>query len=121
MVEEEDSTDSCVKSEIFGVNMPLRSDGGDMTKEDRRRQLLEFMKEHPLALPPLLIYRNLKLHMDVTFTVDSVRNYLDEFAEEGLVKMVEKEPLDDGDLVEAEAGTRPYYIITEEGRAYLED
>ncbi|WP_424001156.1 hypothetical protein ACOZ4I_15615 [Haloarcula salina] len=92
-----------------------------MTKEDRRQQLLEFMKEHPLALPPLLIYRNLKLHKDVTFTADSVRNYLDEFAEEGLVLMVEKEPLDEGKLVEAEAGTRPYYIISEDGRDYLSE
>lgn len=121
MGESRERPDSCVKSEVFGVNMPLRHDGGDMTKEDRRRKLLEFMVEHPLALPPLLIYRNLKLHKDVTFTVDSVRNYLDEFAEEGLVKMVEKESLDDGQLKEAEAGTRPYYIISERGREYLED
>ncbi|CCQ34292.1 hypothetical protein HLRTI_002162 [Halorhabdus tiamatea SARL4B] len=92
-----------------------------MTKEDRRRQVLAFMKDHPLALSPLLLYRNMRLHQTVTFSVDSLRNYLEEFAEEGLVLRVEKEPLDDGRIVEADSGTRAYYVISDEGREYLDD
>jgi|GEM_PF-6499018 len=92
-----------------------------MTKEDRRKLVLEFMSEYPLAFSPLLLYRNLRLHRRATFTIDSLRNYLEEFAEEGLVTRVEKEPLDEGKVVEADPGSRAYYLITDDGVEYLED
>lgn len=111
--------DSYSNSERSDENIRQRPDGGDMTKEDRRQQVLKFMDEYPLALPPLLLYRNLRMHETVTFSVDSLRNYLEEFAEEGLVQRVEKEPLDDGRVVEAESGSRAYYLISDDGREYL--
>lgn len=96
-------------------------DSDDMGKEDRQRQVLQFMAEYPLAMPPTLIYRNLKLHKNITFSDQSVENYLDEFVERGWVDRVEKSPLDAGNLIEADDDSRAYYIITEEGLDAVEE
>lgn len=92
-----------------------------MTKEDRQHQVLEFMDEFQLALPPLLVYRNMRLHEKVTFSVDSLRNYLEEFVDEGLVLRIKKQPLDEGKLEEAKSGGRAYYLISEQGKEYLQE
>lgn len=93
-----------------------------MGKEERRQVVLSFLNEHPLALPPKIIYRNLRLHRQITFSEDSVENYLEEFVEEGLVDRIEKEPLDDGRIEQADDDySRAYYLITDEGRNYADD
>lgn len=105
---------------IKGVNK-ITADGGDMVKEDRRRLVLEFMSEHPLALPPTVWYRNLSVHRTVTFGKDSLRNYLDEFVDEGLVERVNKEDLDGGDITPvSDDEYRAYYLITDSGREEVE-
>jgi repressor of nif and glnA expression len=93
----------------------------DMTKEERKRVVLQFLEEHPLALTPTLIFRNLKLHRGITFGRRSVDTYLREMTENGLLMRVEPDPLDNGKLVEAEKGKKAYYIITESGRDELRD
>jgi len=70
-------------------------------------------------MPPLVIYRNLRLHRGMRVRDETIRNYLSELADEGLVLRVEKAELDDGDLVEADPDDRAYYIISEKGREYL--
>jgi hypothetical protein len=88
----------------------------DMGKDERRRLLLEFMAEHPLALPPLSWYRNMKIHRDMTFSRDTLDNYLEEFVDEGLVARVHKEGLDKGEIEPVDdEDYRAYYIITDEG------
>jgi len=92
-----------------------------MTKEDRRRVLLEFMSEYDLALPPKAIYRNIRLKWNATFSYSSIHNYLDEFVEEGLALRVEPEPLSAREVVEVESGeSRAYYMITDKGREYVD-
>lgn len=101
--------------------MSENTDKRTMGKEDRQRVVLEFLRDHPLALPPKLIYRNLKLRRNITFSDQSVDNYLAEFDEEGLVMRVKMDPLDSGELVEAGDDERAYYVITDAGVEYLED
>jgi DNA-binding PadR family transcriptional regulator len=108
-----------------GVIIPDVPDYDDMTQEDRRRLVLEFLSEHPLALPPKVIHRNLKLHRSITFQYQTVNSYLDTLTKEGYVRRVDPSELDNlpTALVDLESGpNKPsYYIITEEGRAYLNE
>ncbi|SDJ32917.1 hypothetical protein SAMN05216226_102153 [Halovenus aranensis] len=94
-----------------------------MAKEDRQQQVLQFLAEYDLALPPRAIYRNLRLHYNITFGYSSVDNYLDEFVEEGLCDRVDPEKLEERELVSLPSGRthRAYYIITEKGRDKLSD
>ncbi len=101
--------------------MPQGLETSDMTKEDRRRVLLEFMSEYDLALPPKAIYRNIRLKWNATFSYSSIHNYLEEFEEEGLALRVEPEPLAAREIVEVEDNdARAYYMITDAGREYVE-
>jgi hypothetical protein len=96
------------------------SDGGDMGKEDRRRVVLDFMGEYPVALRPAEIYRNLRYHRRITFSKESVDNYIEEFVEEGLVLRVKPQSLEMGQIEEAPPDQRAYYIISEEGQEHLQ-
>lgn len=101
---------------------PEQSKKSDMTKEDRRRVVLRFLADHNLALPQRAIFRNLRLHHAITFGYSSVDNYLDEFVEEGLCRRVDPTALEEErELADMPTGKehRAYYIITDEGRAYL--
>lgn len=91
----------------------------NMGKDDRKRVVLEFMEEHPLAMNPKHIYRNLKLIRNITFSVNSVRRYLTEFVEEGFVIRIDPQKLDEGDLVVAGEGDEAYYIISDDGRNHI--
>lgn len=87
-----------------------------MGKAERKELLLDFMAEHPLALPPLSWYRNLKIHRDMTFSRDTVDNYLEEFVDQGYVARVDKEALDTGQIETVDKSeSRAYYIITDAG------
>jgi hypothetical protein len=90
-----------------------------MTKEERQDVVLRFMAEHGLALPPRLVYRNLKVTEGITFGPRTVENYIREFEKDGLVARVDPSALDEGDvetLDTHENGRRAYYMITEDGR-----
>lgn len=95
-------------------------DSGDMGKEDRRRVVLDFMGEHPVALRPAELYRNLRFHRRITFSKESVDNYIEEFVDEGLVLRVKPQALEMGKIEEAPADQRAYYIISDDGKEYLE-
>jgi hypothetical protein len=101
--------------------MVEQANHSDMTKEDRKRVVLRFLVEHGLALPPLAIHRNLKFHQAITFGRASVDNYLEEFVEDGFVRRVDPDKLNERELVDIPGGreNRAYYIATEEGREHL--
>ena len=101
--------------------MTQAQNNADMTKEDRRRLVLQFLADHGIAVPPSVIYRNMRLHQGITFGKKSIANYLDEFAEEGLVRRVNPEGLEDRDLRDVPEDKRAWYIITKSGREYLQD
>lgn len=102
-------------------NMENVNDSGSMGKEDRRRAVLDFMEEFPVALRPAELYRNLRYHRKITFSKESVDNYLEEFVDEGLVRRVKPAAMEMGDLEDAPEDQRAYYIISEKGQDYLTD
>lgn len=83
--------------------MPPNSDS--MTTEDRRIQILEFLAETELSLPPKPIYINLR-DRGATYTKATVERHLARMHEEGLLD----KPLESGG----------YYRINDRGREYLE-
>jgi predicted transcriptional regulator len=76
------------------------------------------MDAHALALPPGVIYRNMRFHHNVTFSYSSIDNYLDEFVADGLVRRVEPASLETREPVDlpADDTKKGYYIITDKGR-----
>jgi len=87
-----------------------------MVKSERKELLLEFMSEYPLAMSPVMLYRNLRIHRDLRVGKETVKNYLQEMAEEGLVLRIDKRALDDAEIREAAPDDRAYYIISDAGR-----
>jgi len=92
-----------------------------MVKSERKELLLEFMSEHPLAMSPVMLYRNLRIHRDLRVGKETVKNYLQEMAEEGLVLRIDKQALDDAEIREADPDDRAYYIISDAGRDSIGD
>lgn len=113
----------CNHSDMSGETIMSDRQNSNMGKEDRRRVVLQFLSEHGLALPQGAIYRNLRLHHNITFSYSSVDNYLDSFVDEGLCRRVDPKPLEDRELVDMDRGkeNKAYYIITEKGREYIND
>jgi len=112
-----DNCTSSMKIGSSGVCMAQGPETSDMTKEDRKRVLLEFMSEYDLALPPKAIHRNIRYKWNATFGYSSVNNYLEEFVEDGLAVRVEPAPLESRELVEVGPDeARAYYLITDAGK-----
>lgn len=92
-----------------------------MAKQERRLVLLNFLTDTKLAMPIAVIYRNLRYHVGITFSRPSIRNYLNECLEEGLVRRIKPEPLEARKLVDIDRGDERggYWIITRTGREYV--
>ncbi|MGB9933913.1 hypothetical protein [Haloarcula amylolytica] len=91
-----------------------------MVKSERKELILRFMAEHPLAMSPVALYRNLRIHRELRVGKETVKNYLQEMAKEGLVLRVDKNALDDAEIQEADDEDRAYYLISEDGKAAVE-
>lgn len=77
-----------------------------MPKAERKKQVLQLLADSGLALPPRAVYVNL-VREGATYSYKTVHRHLQELRDDGLVENPpEKED---------------YYLITDEGRAYLED
>ena len=112
----------CGDDDMSGEIIRPREHWSDMAPEDRKLAVLRFLAEYGLALPPAVIYRNIRYHHNATFKRRVTDNYLSELVEEGLARRIEPEPLEDRQLVDASEDTRKaYYIVTEEGRDYLDE
>jgi Fe2+ or Zn2+ uptake regulation protein len=85
-----------------------------MAAQERRDEVLSFMAEHRLALKPTTIYRNMRIHRNITFTAATVQNILTELSEDGLLRRVDVKALGERRL-EPPEGNRGAYIITDEG------
>jgi len=55
-----------------------------MGKPERKALVLAFLDDTRLAFPPRVLYRNLRLVENATFSENSLGNYLDELIDEGL-------------------------------------
>ena len=86
-----------------------------MGKEERRAVVLEFLARHELALPPAVIYRNLRFHHNITFSSKTIDSYLQHFVDQGKVRRVDPGALSKRELVDVD-DSRGYYLITDEGK-----
>ncbi len=91
-------------------------------KRRRKLSVLVFLEKHRLAFSPIVIYRNLRVKHGVEYTRRMINKYLDQHAEDGLVKRIAAEPLGEGKLCESDEETQknPYYVITDEGIEVVE-
>lgn len=111
-----ENTNSCLSFVEKGEFKTVTDNVKNMGKKDRKQLVLEFMAEHPIPMPPLVWYRSLRAKRRVTFGIDSLRTYLDEFVDDGLVVQINKEALDDGKLeIIEDSQYRAYYMITDKG------
>jgi hypothetical protein len=85
-----------------------------MGKEDRKQMVLQFLAETRLALPPAVLYRNLRLRQNATFSAKSLDNYLDELESEGYLLRVKPQSLEQREIEPIEDG-RGYWLVTEAG------
>lgn len=91
-----------------------------MSKEDRKALLLAYLVHTGLALPPSVLYRNLRLHQNATFGEKTLHNYLDELGDEGLVKRIDPAAMEQRKVVEIDDG-RAYWMATDAGREQASD
>jgi len=91
-----------------------------MSKSYRKDVVLSFLNEHRLALPPSVLYRNLRLLENATFSQNTMENYLSQLESDGLVKRVDPKQLADRKVNTVDDG-RGYYLITEAGVAAAPD
>ena len=101
--------------EQLRANIRHDSNCMDMGKSDRKDLVVQFLAETRLALPPAVLYRNLRLRQNATFSEKSLSNYLTELEEDGLVKRVDPEALASREVVAVGENERGYYLITEAG------
>jgi len=90
-----------------------------MPKADRKRVVLELLSEIGEPLPPLLIYRILRVR-GATFGRRSVMRYCSELCDNGDLQKIDPEAMADGELVAA-ADDKGYYLISEQGRSRIDD
>jgi len=93
---------------------------GKMSKEDRKQLVLQYLAHTRLALPPAVLYRNLRLRHNATFSESTLGNYLEEMEQEGLLTRIDPEPMANREVVEIDDG-RGYWVTTEYGREQAED
>jgi predicted transcriptional regulator len=104
-----------------GVNKRMAGDSGDMTREERVDIVLEFLARHELALTTKAIYRNLKVNNRFTVGQETLRLYLNDLVDRGLVQRVDPEAMEEMEITELTADDRRgYYMITEKGREEIE-
>lgn len=78
-----------------------------MSKEQRVRTILSFLADRRVALPPKVLYDNLVMYRNVTFSYRTVKRLLAELREDGRVEYVDR--------------GHGYYRVSERGRAFLDD
>ena len=90
-----------------------------VAREERLRLVLEYLVETESALPPAVIFRNLKLR-GATFERRSVTYFLGDLHERGLVGKVDTDALESGCVVAVDQGEPGYWMATAEGRQLIE-
>jgi hypothetical protein len=123
MGEEIDISGKSLNTESIGENLMPDVDDENMTKSDRKEIVLSFMAKHELALPPLVIWRNLRYHHNATFAKDSVHTYLSELSDQGHLRRINPELLGDRELKELDedSAKRAYYIVTNSGKSEISE
>lgn len=88
------------------------TDGGDVGRQERVRRVLEVLVSSECAMPKAVIFRNAKLR-GADFEERSVTNYLRDLYDDGYVRKVDPDALEDGDLVDISLSDEGYFIATD--------
>ena len=102
------------------ANTTLGPEHGAMSKADRKQLVLEYLAVTGLGLPPAVLYRNLRLRQNATFSQKTLHNYLEELAAEGLLMRIDPDAMEERELVEIDDG-RAYWMATDAGREAADD
>ena len=86
-----------------------------MSKQDRKALVLQYLVHTDLALPPAVLFRNLRLWQNATFSEKTLNNYLHELEADGLVTRIDPEAMVERKRVELDDG-RGYWVATDRGR-----
>jgi hypothetical protein len=109
------------ENDSFGEYKAVTEDSEDMAKEDRVAQLLEVMADVGSPLPSKALYLNARLR-GARFSRRTVDGYLAELRDRGLVRRVDPDAMENGDLVDAGDDVyRAYWIISEDGLEHISD
>lgn len=92
---------------------------GTMPKQDRERAVLALLAELGEPLPPVLIYRILRVR-GATFGRRSVMRYCSELGERGDLRKIDPEAMERGEIVDQSDDEKGYWMITDQGRERLE-
>jgi hypothetical protein len=90
---------------------------------ERRRQVLEFLAEHDMPLPPLAIFAGMRRQYRATFSYRTTQNILSDLVESGDVFRVDTTQLRDGEIRavgDDDSARRTYYFVTDAGRERAE-
>jgi len=93
---------------------------GSMPKTDRERVVLSLLAEVGEPLPPVLIYRILRVR-GATFGRRSVMRYCSELGERGELQKIDPEAMEDGKLKRIDTSEKGYWMITDTGRERLSE
>ena len=105
-------------SRQYYQNAGLKFDANEhkpMPKADREEAVLGLLAEIGEPLPPVLIYRILRVR-GATFGRRSVMRYCSELGARGDLRKVDPEAMGDGELREQTGEKKGYWMITEQGR-----
>ena len=91
-----------------------------MSKQDRKALVLQYLVHTDLALPPAVLFRNLRLWQNATFSEKTLNNYLHELEAGGLVTRIDPEAMVERERVELDNG-RGYWVATDRGREQAAD
>jgi len=108
------NVERCKNSPTKSTN-PADSKSKLMSKEDRKQLVLEYLAHTGLGLPPLALYRNLRLRQNATFSEKTLYNYLEELEADDLVMRIDPDAMVDRELKEIDDG-QAYWIATESGQ-----
>ena len=93
---------------------------GSMPKADREEVVLRLLAEIDEPLPPLLIYRILRVR-GATFGRRSVLRYCSELGERGELLKIDPAEMENGDLEQIDPSEKGYWMISEAGRERIND
>jgi hypothetical protein len=91
-------------------------DSTNMGRDARVELVLDYLVETGVALPVACLHRNLVLNRHATFSSTSLRSYLKELHEEGLVRKIDNEALDQREVREVRLSQPGYFQATETAR-----
>ena len=91
-----------------------------MSKKDREEAVLSLLAEIGEPLPPVLIYRILRVR-GATFGERSVHRYCADLGAAGDLRKIGPDAMADGELRELPPGESGYWMISEQGRKRIDN